>query len=211
MQLLSIFNEYNLPIYFGLVSNSNILFSIIMTETLQDGGNPAGFVPFTRSERIQQLNDIDKSLNRLLRSTGLAIQTLSTVQAPDTRLTSDRRQKFEENCNSYLKTLQSIDIALYRQIHGLEEANIIPADKSKKDKAKEIQPRGRPLLTRPLVEKDPIKTNESPKISDVGLFNSQSGRVGRDMEAELWKEARSLLEEIDNGAVLFESPKSVEL
>ncbi|POS88140.1 hypothetical protein EPUL_000286, partial [Erysiphe pulchra] len=181
-------------------------------ETTKDGVDSAEFVPFTKSERIQQLNDIDKvrSLNRLLKSAGLAIQTLSTIQAPDTRLKSDRRQKFEENCNSYLHTLHSIDVALYRQIHGLEEANIIPADKSKKDKAKEIQPRGRPPMTRPLVEKDPIKTNESQKANDVGLLNSQSEKVGRDMEAELWKEARSLLEEVDNGAVLIESPKSVE-
>ena len=32
---------------------------------------------------------------------------------------------------------------------------------------------------------------------DVGWLNSRSGRVGRDMEAELWKKSRVFLEGID--------------
>ncbi|KAI6246233.1 hypothetical protein HI914_05269 [Erysiphe necator] len=168
-----------------------------------------GFIPFTKSERIQQLNDIDKSLNRLLRSAGLAMQTLSTIQAPDNRLTSHRRQQFEENCNSYLQTLQTIDVALFRQIHGLEEANIIPADKSKKEKITDNQPRVRPTINRAFADKDLVKTTESLKSYDVGLLNCQSERMDKE-EAELWKEARMLLEELVNGSVFDELEKSSE-
>jgi Mediator complex protein len=35
---------------------------------------------------------------------------------------------------------------------------------------------------------------------DIGWLNSRSGRVGRDMEAELWEKARTFLEGLGNGA-----------
>jgi hypothetical protein len=34
---------------------------------------------------------------------------------------------------------------------------------------------------------------------DIGWLNSRSGRVGRDMEAELWERAREFLEGVENG------------
>ena len=32
---------------------------------------------------------------------------------------------------------------------------------------------------------------------DIGFLNTRSGRVGRDMEAELWEKARSFLENLE--------------
>lgn len=34
---------------------------------------------------------------------------------------------------------------------------------------------------------------------DIGFLNTRSGRVGRDMEAELWEKARSFLEDLEGG------------
>ncbi len=34
---------------------------------------------------------------------------------------------------------------------------------------------------------------------DIGWLNSRSGRVGRDMEAELWGKARTFLEGLETG------------
>lgn len=34
---------------------------------------------------------------------------------------------------------------------------------------------------------------------DIGWLNSRSGRVGRDMEAELWEKARMFLEGLEKG------------
>lgn len=35
---------------------------------------------------------------------------------------------------------------------------------------------------------------------DIGWLNSRSGRVGRDMEAELWRKSREFLEKQQGGA-----------
>lgn len=90
------------------------------------------FIPFTTAERIQQLNDIDKSITALLHSAGLALQTLgsSTVHTSPSP-TQNKREAFQEISNTYLRTLQSVDVRLRRQIYGLEEADIIPGEKSK--------------------------------------------------------------------------------
>ena len=107
------------------------------------------FPPFTKAERIQQLNDIDKvravppttsftttnffqSINQLLHSAGLALQTLSSSQDANDAPIEERRKAFERASDSYLRTLQTVDVGLRRQIYGLEEADIIPADKAKK-------------------------------------------------------------------------------
>lgn len=34
---------------------------------------------------------------------------------------------------------------------------------------------------------------------DIGFLNSRSGRVGRDMEAELWERSRKFLEGLEKG------------
>jgi hypothetical protein len=83
-----------------------------------------------------------------------------------------------------LKTLQSIDVGLHRQIYGLEEAGIIPAEKAEKPKkdgkaSTAAEPAGADVA--------------SMGKLDIGWLNSRSGRVGRDMEA------RGFLEGLENG------------
>jgi hypothetical protein len=166
------------------------------------------FPPFTRAERIQQLNDIDKvklqmrfyvdanyarkKLHELLRSAGLAVQTL----------TEARRQDVESATNNYLQVLQAVDVGLRRQIYGLEEAEIIPPEKKKK------------VLTAEELNKKKDNKSGFPGAAsaaeatvteggmgklDIGWLNSNSGRVGRDMEAELWSKARKFLEGQEKG------------
>ena len=60
---------------------------------------------------------------------------------------------------------------------------------------------GRPTETEKVVEEGGMG-----KL-DIGWLNSRSGRVGRDMEAELWERARKFLEEVDGGKANGEEEK----
>lgn len=76
--------------------------------------------------RLRNDTDIQQSITNLLQSAGLALKTLSASQSDEPQPPpSERRKAFEATCNSYLKTLQAVDIGLHRQIYGLEEAGII--------------------------------------------------------------------------------------
>ncbi|SZF01496.1 unnamed protein product [Blumeria hordei] len=179
---------------------------INMSSHLNENSDSSQFVPFTKSERIQQLNDIDKSMNQLLKSAGLAIQTLSVKQPSLSLTTSERRQKFEENCNTYLCTLQIIDIGLHRQIYGLEQAGIIPADKTKKERSSTEAFMTASVANRSM-ERDSLQVEGGMGKFDIGLLNSQSGRILRDLEAELWEKARCLLEDLYQNS---DSPGALE-
>ena len=133
-----------------------------------------------------------QSITELLKSAGLALKALSASQyTPDTPI-DDRKEAFKSASESYLNTLQSIDIGLKRQILGLEEADILPTDKAKKDK--QINEFGK---TAPVGETT-IADCGMGKL-DIGWLNSRSGRVERDMEAELWEKARTFLEGLEKG------------
>ncbi|KAF4619017.1 hypothetical protein G7Y89_g14830 [Cudoniella acicularis] len=162
-----------------------------------DTKESAGFKPFTKAERIQQLNDIDKSITQLLHSAGRALQTLASSESASQFNPSDRREAFEEASNLYLKTLRTVDVGLKRQILGLEEADIIKAASAKpklKD-AKDLFIKSGPKTAEAA---DATVTEISLGKLDVGWLNSRSGRVGRDMEAELWGKARAFLEGLEN-------------
>lgn len=166
----------------------------------QDGA----FVPFTKAERIQQLNDIDKvrttplllylprvlthlkSITQLLKSAGLALQILAVSQESDQPV-ADRKKAFEAATNTYLSTLNSVDIGLQRQILGLEEANIIIEKKKKAPQEAQVGGSGKQ-------EKD--FEGGTGKL-DIGWLNTRSGKVGRDNEAELWAKARKFLEGVN--------------
>jgi hypothetical protein len=133
-----------------------------------------------------------QSITELLKSAGLALKALSASQyTPDTPI-DDRKEAFKSASESYLNTLQSIDIGLKRQILGLEESDILPTDKAKKDK--QINEFGK---TAPVGETT-IADGGMGKL-DIGWLNSRSGRVERDMEAELWEKARTFLERLEKG------------
>lgn len=118
-----------------------------------------------------------------------------------------KREAFTEATNAYLQSLQSIDVRLRRQIYGLEEANIIPPEKLRPIATNKSEVSAMPIGYRgpPQGRKEEddsgaggVKGGESGLgigSLDIGLLNSKSGRVGREMEAELWGKARKYLED----------------
>lgn len=119
----------------------------------------------------------------MLHSAGLAIKTLTTYQT-DSTTAEDRPQSFTEATNTYLEGLHSVDVRLKRQIYGLQEAGIIAMAKESPSRSD-----GQNLETsRVAVENVAL---------DVGWLNSRSGKVGRDMEAELWAKARAFMEALE--------------
>ncbi|CZR67303.1 uncharacterized protein PAC_17202 [Phialocephala subalpina] len=157
----------------------------------QEPSSDAAYRPFTKAERIQQLNDIDKSITNLLKSAGQALESLQASTQPP----STRRAVFEHTSNTFLKTLQSIDVRMRRQIYGLEEANIIPAEKAKKaEKAQDTSNIRGMSGVKDAKDEEPPSGDAGLGKLDIGWLNSRSGRVGRDFEAELWEKAKRFLE-----------------
>lgn len=93
----------------------------------------------------------------------------------------DPPQTFTDSTNIYLKALHSVDIRLKRQMYGLNEAHIISAEKTSSGRADGQNT-------------DSSRIAKDRVALDVGWLNSRSGKVGRDMEAELWAKCRAFLE-----------------
>jgi hypothetical protein len=168
-------------------------------------GNDSTFTPFTKAERIQQLNDIDKSITALLHSAGLALQTLgsSTTRSSPPPI-QNKREAFQDISNTYLRTLQSVDVRLRRQIYGLEESDIIPGEKTKAKagEGQESMAGGMGALVAGQgaggKEETVITVGEGGMGKlDIGWLNTRSQSVDRNMEAELWAKARKFLEEFE--------------
>jgi len=137
----------------------------------------------------------------LLQSAGLAIKTLTICQTNPTSA-EDGPQSFTDATNTYLKALHSVDVRLKRQIYGLHEAGIITMAKEPPSRSDGQNP-------------DTSRVAGDNVALDVGWLNSRSGKVGRDMEAELWVKARTFLETLEekkkkNGRVHAENESGVE-
>jgi hypothetical protein len=96
---------------------------------------------------------------------------------------AESQSTFTDATNTYLEAVHSVDVRLKRQIFGLIEAGIMGLEKeSSKSSGQNLE-----------------KAREArDKITlDIGWLNSRSGKVGRDMEAELWGKARAFLEDLE--------------
>ena len=185
--------------------------------------NALPFDSFSKSERIQQLNDIDKvcilsralailylpkqSITKLLRSAGLAIKTLTAYQTftepTGETLPRDELQNFTEASSTYLNSLHSVDVRLKRQIHGLVESGIIVRDKEAGMRKPDVS------------EAAKVAGDRNVSSLDVGWLNSRSDKVDKVMEAELWQTSREFLEDVikeknsDHGDKIDESMDEV--
>jgi hypothetical protein len=191
-----------IQIYWALNFPVLDLSSFIQRMPSPEPAQDVAFVPFTKAERIRQLNDIDKvrkvppllahaltcaqSITQLLKSAGLALQILAASQE-SSQPVAGRKEAFKSATDNYLSTLHSVDLRLRRQIWGLEEADIIIDKKTKDSQQPKIGGDGKP-------EKD--FEGGTGKL-DIGWLNSRSGKVGRDNEAELWAKARTFLEGVN--------------
>lgn len=157
--------------------------------------------PFTIEENIHQLNAIDASIAQLMDHTTTALNALSipslsnpppsapSASEPATKPTINpaaQKEAFRSATNSFLATLHSIDVRMRRQIYALDEAGIVslaPVPRQGPDNSKAS-----------------LKPNGVGSVGnlDVGWLNSRGMRVERDMEAELWRDAKQFLEKDGN-------------
>ncbi|KAL9055368.1 MAG: hypothetical protein Q9162_003565 [Coniocarpon cinnabarinum] len=102
----------------------------------------------------------------------------SNIPNPDlipTLSSSEIQSTFSEHNRTYLHTLQGIQARLRRQAYALEEAGIVAAKGAK-------------------TSRDQIGTVGG---FDVGWLNSRRDEVGWRKEGELWREAKEMLEGLD--------------
>ncbi|KAG5975438.1 hypothetical protein E4U55_007676 [Claviceps digitariae] len=153
--------------------------------------NGQSYQPFTLQENIQQLNQIDESIAQLMSQTATSLNALTIPSSSSTTPggetpTSDppaQKEAFKSATNSFLTTLHSIDVRMKRQIMALEEAGIVNlANETRQG------PSGG--------TKASLKPNGLGTVGglDVGWLNSRSTRVEREMEGELWQEAKEFLQ-----------------
>ncbi|MCJ1437351.1 hypothetical protein MMC27_006738 [Xylographa pallens] len=152
---------------------------------------------FTSADRINQLNDIDRDVTKLLHSAGLAVKALTGQTSLDAeeKSTSVEQQKssFTAATSQYFSLLSSIDVRLRRQVYALEEADIIPAEAASKESQGSQSVSGNPSQANQ--DRTSIQSGGLGNL-DIGWLNSRNDRVGKEMEAEIWKQARDLVEEI---------------
>jgi hypothetical protein len=100
---------------------------------------------------------------------------------------ASQKDEFKSAMDDLLSTLHSVDVRIKRQIYGLQEAGVIVLPPSQQEGT-----------ARPAV-KSSLEPNAVGNVGnlDVGWLNSLSGKVERDMEAELWGKAREFLEKMD--------------
>lgn len=118
---------------------------------------------------------------------GEAVKAL-TLQVDQTNGTDDsieqRKKTFAKATSDYFGALSYVDIHLRREIYALEEANIIPAD----------------------IPKDTGATGNL----DIGWLNSRNDKVGTDMRAELWSQAKEILDVINLDEIFKKTNQSNE-
>jgi hypothetical protein len=157
-----------------------------------DDGNSRVHEPFTVEENIHQLNAIDKSIVDLMNHTATALNALTIpINSPDSQATlpqqdpSAKKAAFRGATDSFLDTLHAVDVKMKRQIMALEEAGIVNLSAGAKQEPGSSGPKTASL-----------KPNGMGAVGnlDVGWLNSHGSRVERDMEAELWADARKFLE-----------------
>ncbi|KAH6603262.1 mediator complex [Trichoderma cornu-damae] len=151
--------------------------------------------PFTLEENIHQLNAIDKSMVQLMSHTATALGALTTPASSDDSNASAsvesaaQKEAFRQATDTFLSSLHSIDVRMKRQILALEEAGIVNLSSG-------------PRPGHNASMKPSLKPNGVGGIGnlDVGWLNSRGTKVERDMELELWRRARELLEK-DEGNI----------
>ncbi|EPS38711.1 hypothetical protein H072_7537 [Dactylellina haptotyla CBS 200.50] len=138
------------------------------SQSQQPSSQPS--IQFSPSDRIKQLNQIDKEITSLLTTASEAITTLSSPKPSQTT--------FKAQSTSYHASVQSIITSLKRQIYALEQADIpLPA-----------------ILTSSSGSSAPAAGSAAAGGLDIGALSGRSDSVGRKMEKELWQKAREMIE-----------------
>ncbi|CAF9941161.1 hypothetical protein IMSHALPRED_002455 [Imshaugia aleurites] len=167
---------------------------------------------FSASDRIKQLNSIDKTIAKLLQSAGLAVKALTkpTVDPSAEGLPSQpvpieqQRESFTAATSQYFALLSSVDVNLRRQIYALEEANILPAEAVTKEPLTNLAVSSaaqanilNAMPSRMAGGNRGVITGGGIGNLDVGWLNSRNDNVGKEMEAELWEAAEKFIAKIE--------------
>ncbi|KAJ5131281.1 uncharacterized protein N7515_007320 [Penicillium bovifimosum] len=93
---------------------------------MSDDTSPKEPQSFSPADRIEQLNAVDKDLNKLVWSAASAIEVLTSAKLASSSPAIDgsvgsRKALFSQACMVYFKLLSSVDVQLRRQVHALEE------------------------------------------------------------------------------------------
>lgn len=151
--------------------------------------------PFTVEENIERLNAIDKSIVELMDHTATALGALTapsssqgdaaTAQSLDPQA---QQAAFRSSTDAFLTTLHSVDVQMKRHILALEEAGIV--NLSAAPGAEGAAAAG------PAPKTASLRPNGTGAVGnlDVGWLNSRGTKVERDMEVELWGQAKEFLE-----------------
>ncbi len=154
-----------------------------------------------------------KDIAKLLESAGSAIKALtkntsSNPDEVDSQVTSIQEQKgnFTTATAKYFSLLSSIDVRLRRQIYALEDAEIIPSETASKDI--QTAPDDAPaflgfdgfqnlLSTKQTGANKHASKGTGQTNLDIGWLNSRNDKVGKEMEAELWAEAKAFIQTLE--------------
>lgn len=162
-------------------------------------------LPFLSLPIHQSTNLIPRAqdLSHLLHSAGAAIEALTLPPSPSSSAEEDNpNEKFRNMATQYFSLLSSIDVRLRRQIYALEEADILSPSSSAVEKV-ELQLPSSQGSTSALGSSQGTTGASGGKgragmgLLDVGWLNSRNDSVGKEMEAELWRELEGLLEEAE--------------
>lgn len=166
------------------------------SEDVTMGDDAQKHQPFTIEENIEQLNSIDKRIAELMKHTSTALNSLTTPELDDAPQDGEpkasldaakQKEAFKHATDSFVTTLHSVDVHMKRQIMALEEAGIVNLTTQQSQAG----------VPKAGVKAEPsLRPNGVGAVGslDVGWLNSRSTRVERDMEAELWGEAKTMLE-----------------
>ena len=138
------------------------------------------------------MESLIQDVAKLLRSAGLAIQSLTNTKPDDPSVTTDgslesRKAQFRQATNQYFALLSSVDVRLRRQVYALEEASVLAPDSSSRPSDALGTGAGGTV----------VSSTGTPNALDISWLNSRKDTVGKDKEAELWAAARQFVEQLD--------------
>ena len=137
---------------------------------------------------------------RLLQGAGLAVKALTKASSEEEISHSGdyegQKKEFTEATTQYFTLLSSVDVELRRQIHALEEADILPTEAG----FRETQSDSNTLsgsnagagAKSPAANRSTLTGGGLGNL-DIGWLNSRNDSVEKEMEAELWKKASAFL------------------
>lgn len=129
-----------------------------------------------------------------------------------TKSATGKKEEFTTIATQYYTLLSTIESDLQQQVSALEEAGIFPDEavsKDSKSDAFSLPSQGRAVGPRTLAKNRATVTGGG---LGVDWLNSRNDNVGKEMEAELWKEASMFLsdKELTDKKILDEADDSTK-